>query len=79
MSRQSNDTFTRWLKTSAPNYGARDFLSGRLAKRAVPFIPIQNFGFVLDEAPNEWRVQSCGPDPLRSPGGEHSKLETDGR
>lgn len=69
-----------WLKTSpAMSYGARAWLSQRLAKRAVPFIPISAFGFVLDEAPNEWRVQSCGPDPLRSPGGEHSELETNGR
>ena len=44
-----SDAFTNCLRGSVPNYGAREWLSARLAKRAVPFIPIQAFGLKMNE------------------------------
>lgn len=51
--------------TKLPNWGAKAFLAGRRTERRTPFIPIQLFGFVLDEpGPNEGRPGSGGARAL---------------
>jgi len=66
MSRQPNNTFTLWLKRSAKNYGAKDFLCARRERRALPFVPICAFGLKLAEM-NDPRL---GLEPGVKPSGE---------
>jgi hypothetical protein len=74
MLRPLSDICSDWLNSTPPlSMGARSYLSARLRKRAIPFIPICAFGFALDEAgpaTNEWRPGSCGAGALPSPGDE---------
>lgn len=50
MSKQPNPAFANWLKSTPPaSIGARAFLASRRRIHRGRFIPIQLFGFVLDE------------------------------
>lgn len=52
MSSRTNAAFSAWLKaTPSLSVGAKAYLAARLRQRAIPFTPIQAFGFALNESP----------------------------
>ncbi len=68
MLRPLSDICSDWLNSTPPlSMGARSYLSARLRKRAIPFIPICAFGFALDEAGPE----IIGPRLNEEPGADH--------
>ncbi len=66
MSSRTNAAFSAWLKaTPALSIGAKAYLAARLRQRAIPFIPIQAFGLVLDEAGPETNGAPARLEPGR--------------
>ena len=67
MSSRTNAAFSAWLKaTPALSIGAKAYLAARLRQRAIPFTPIQAFGFALNEHP-----EMNGPRLNKEPGADH--------
>lgn len=59
-----------WLKTSKPmSYGAREWLSARLERRAVPFVPVQAFNLSNELRPDQ-------VDRAADASGEANKTQT---
>lgn len=66
MSTISNAAFLAWLKaTPSLTIGAKAYLAARLRQRAIPFIPIQAFGLVLDEGAPEMNGAPARLEPGR--------------